>query len=233
MDITLPTNVIVSGSTRSGKTYRVREMLESNLMRQADYVIVFAPTAEYSGDWGETKNDDPKEGKVYMVFSTVEDFKPALQEIVDQQQKLVRRHGADMKSKILPQVLVILDDCLGLSILRLRGPIDKLSTRSRHLHISLFVLVQKITAVPRTMRLNSEYLILFNMTNFSELERFLQEYVPKRMQKSFAAHIEDIFNTPFAFIVCHNYATQVMNRLYKGDPTTGTVEPLLPLLQDG
>lgn len=221
MKIHLPTNVIISGSTRSGKTYRTKELLQQQLGSQADYIVVFCPTADVSGDWGETGNRDPEKGKVYIVFEDIDDFLPALKEIVKQQHDLVRTHGAKMKKKVLPQILVIMDDCLGLSLLKLGGFVDKLSTRSRHINLSLFILVQKITAVPRTMRLNSEYLILFSASNFSELERFLQEYMPKRMQKEFASHLEQIFNEPYRFVVCNNFESKLCNRVWIGDPKSG------------
>lgn len=204
-------NMVVSGATQSGKTYLTKQLLKHQLLKLFDYIIILSPTGNISHDWDEPylkENHNPKKGKVIQKFES--DFQAVIQEVIATKKKLLQHHP---RHKV-PDTLIILDDLAGDKILRLGGFLDKISVSTRHYNVSMMILVQKITAVPRTFRVNTKYMVLFNATNFSELERFVVEYVPKRFQKILYSHIEEIFNEPYNFIFCNNFATQVKNRLY-------------------
>lgn len=206
----LPCNVLMAGSTMSGKSFLLKKILKEQVLKSADYIIIMSPTCLISGDWSEPMWDDqldPKKGLVVQKFDT--GFKTIIQEMMESQLRLLQ----SKKLNEIPHIVMILDDCLGDSILNQNGLMAKFSTFSRHYHMTTFILVQQITACPRTYRINAKYCIMFNSSNFSELERFLDEYVPKKYKKLLETHLEDIYNQDFNFILTQNFCRKLSDRL--------------------
>ena len=178
-------------------------------MDQTDYLIILSPTCDISSDWDEfPEQSDPKRGLVVQKFN--DDFKNVINEMIESQKRLLQHYPL----KNIPSVVMIIDDCLGTSILRLGGLLDKFSVSSRHYNMSMFVLVQKIVGCPRTFRLNSAYCILFNCANYTELERFLSEFVPKKHKKLLENNLEEIYNQDYNFILTKNFERKLSNRLW-------------------
>ncbi len=206
----LPCNVIISGSTKSGKSYLTTNLLRDQLIPQVDYLIIFSPTIKIGNDYQEFKeNDDEEKGVVIKKFS--ENFREIFDEVVVSQKHILEQHKNNVEE--IPSILFIFDDMLGDPMLRLGGKLDKFSSRSRHYNISMFILVQKITAIPRTLRLNTANTILFNCANYSELERFLEEYCPKKYKKTLQNHLEEIYNQDYNFILTQNFCRKLKDRL--------------------
>jgi len=209
--IKLPCNISIAGNTMCGKTHLLKKLLREQLIPQLEYLIILAPTCAISDDYLEfQENTIPERGLVVQKFEDPSMFKNIISEIVESQDHLLRNYP----KKRIPSIMIILDDCVGLPILQFKGIIDKLSTASRHYNISLVVLVQRITALPRTFRLNTKFMILFNCSNFTELERYIEEYVPKKYKKLINDHMEEIFNVPYNYIFTANFATRIKDRLW-------------------
>ena len=210
-ELSLPANMCFAASTRGGKTFLLKRLLRSQFLQQTDYLVVFSPTCKMSGDWVEfPENADPKRGKVIQYFEDENEFIKIFKEIIESQKKLLDKHR---KSEI-PHVFIVLDDCLGTKILRLGGPVDSFSVKSRHYNVSMAVLAQKITAIPRTLRLNQRYFFMFNSANFSELERFITEYCPAKYKKTVLDALEEIYNVDYNFILVDNFERALKNRLW-------------------
>lgn len=211
--IELPCNIAIYGATKSGKTYLTMKLLHEQLLKQIDVLIILSTTSDISGDFSEFKeNTDSDNGIVIQKFNQQELFPRVINEVVQQSEGLHK--NPYVKKSDIPRTLIILDDCLGLPILRYKGLVDRLSTRNRHLKISFMVLCQRITAVPRTFRVNTRVVILFNTPNLTELERLLEEYTPKRYRMLVRNALPTIFDVPYNFILVDTFATKQRERLY-------------------
>lgn len=210
-EIQLPCNIALYGCTRSGKTWLAMRLLREQLLKQTDVLLILSTTADLSGDFREFReNRDPKNGRVVQRFTDPAQFKRVIEEVVSESERLHRHHD---KPEI-PSTLVVLDDCIGQPILRFKGLLDSLSTRNRHLKISFMVLCQRIAAVPRTFRINTRVVVLFNCSNLSELERMLDEYTPKRYRALVRDALPEIYNVEYNFILADTFATRQRERLW-------------------
>ena len=210
IDLQLPSNILIAGSTRSGKTHLTKKILDSGVLAKTDYLIIFSPTANISGDWDKYRlNDNPKYGRVIQIFDDVSAFNSILMEMISSQKELLKHHS---KNEI-PSIIIILDDCLNTNILRQRGLIDQFSVSSRHYNMSMFILVQKIRGAPKTLRLNCAYFILFSCSNFLELQTALEEFVPRKFRKNIEKHIVEIYNIPYNYILCDCFNPRMKDRL--------------------
>jgi len=214
LNLKFPGNIAICGSTMSGKTYLTKRLIREQLLNEMDYIVILSPTTTLSGDFDEynatPKNHNPTPGHP-SIYKASNNFRKVISELVEGNTRL--KEDKEIPRKEIPNIALILDDMVGHSLLKFNGFVDKLSTKSRHLNISIIVLAQRITAIPRTFRLNCKYTILFNITNFTELERFVQECVPKNLRTKLNDHIPDIYDTPYNFIVCHNFATKISERM--------------------
>ena len=211
LDIELPGNMTVIGSTTTGKSHLVNSLLHSQLIKQVDALVIMSPTIHLSGDFSDwEENHDMKYGKIIQKFSKPTEFAGIIREIVEQSEGIIKSLGR----KECPSTLIILDDMVGHPLLKFRGLLDQLSTKSRHLKISFIVLSQRISAVPRTYRLNSKYFILFNVTNYSELEKFIEEMVPKSMRQMIRNNIGVIFDKKYNYILVSAFNPRITQRMY-------------------
>lgn len=209
--IETPGNVLLAGATRSGKTYHVRKMMREYLLKEMDKVIILSPTAHLSNDFHEFSKS-----KKVKLFTDPPEFKGIVDELITKLEKL-KQLSQSKKFKGLkrsPNVLLIIDDALGLDVLKPRGRIDSISVSSRHLGLSIMVLIQKLTAIPRTFRTNCKYIYFFNVVNFKELEMILEEYTPRKYKKQLMKKLEEIFNIPHTHIMSKNFENKLTQRLW-------------------
>lgn len=214
-------NAVISGATQSGKTYIMKKLLNEQLMDDNEYIIILSPTAHISGDWDEYKeymipsrgdvprNERRPPGPVFQVHHDVNLFSSIVKEIMDISESIMKRD-----KKKAPRILLIIDDCLGHSILRLGGLLDGYSTASRHFRVSIYVLIQKCVGTPRTFRINCRYMLFFNAANFSEIQRILSEYVPVKLRAQVMDKLEEIFEQPYSFVLCDNFENRLRHRLW-------------------
>lgn len=198
--IEVPFNMVLVGQTHSGKTTLAKKLI-TNLKKEFDYIYIFCPTGELSQDWIEQEH----------LFTSPKEYGSKVKELFEQQKRIKLEYG----KKRTPQILLVFDDCLTENILRFNSDLDKKSISTRHYNISVMVLSQRIAGIGRTFRLNSAYFILFNMFNYSELERFLDEFVPRKYKKQLEQQLESIFSEPYNFIFSNNRSTNLNERLYK------------------
>lgn len=218
MDIQLeiPANICICASTMGGKTYLTKRLINEQLMKQLDALVILSPTLDLSGDWDEYKeNHDMKYGKIIQKFSKKSEFPTIITEILEQNEAIIK----SMNKSEAPSVVIVVDDCVGHPMLRPNKLLDNLSTRSRHLKVSLIVLSQKITAIPRIFRLNCRYFIMFQAVNFSEMERFIEELASKSIRKPLRDKINEIYNEPYNFILVQCFANKIRERMYLNGKT--------------
>ncbi len=228
MNITLPSITSISGSTGSGKSYLTRQLLNNQLKGQFHYLFIFSPTTKLSLDWQSNGFKESKENHKASflnpkIIYVEEDFEKVAKDIFDKQSMLKVEYNKkkddkeeeDTIKKIVPQVLLIFDDLGNTPLFRFNGFLDKVCISSRHFNVSMIIITQRISAIPRTLRLNSSYFIIFNSFNYSEIERFAGEYVQKKYKKKLYNLLETIFSEDYNFIFANNKSNKVNERLYK------------------
>lgn len=196
------------GARRSGKSTLIKKLLKENIIGKSrdkikeENVFIICPTINLDDGW----NEFPTAKKYENPDPTI------IQAIINEQLYNIGNYG----KKRTPEVLVILDDCADNNILRFGGIIDTLAVRGRHYKINVIVSSQRMSAISRTVRLNSDYLIFFSPYNLSELEQVAEQYFLKQDRKEYMKKIQQIFETPFNFLVIDNSERQPTKKLKVG-----------------
>ena len=153
-----PHITILAGKKGSGKTQLLVKLLRDKQGYRGVYdeVIIVSPTFHLQNVW----NTIAKEGvTVYDEFST-----GILEKIYNEKQ-----------SRTNIQTLLILDDN-GDDLKRINQPIfQKLVSNSRHLNISICVLLQKITQAPTHLRSNADSYCVFSACSTREIDQLYAE----------------------------------------------------------
>jgi Cdc6-like AAA superfamily ATPase len=204
-----PFNAIVVGSTGVGKSHYLKRMLREELLDRFDYVVIMSPTAIYSGDWDEfVEVTDPDDERT-KLFKIGTDFESVISEIIESQSACILAHG----KKNTPQLLLVLDDMLDARCISNHGVLAGFSAKSRHINVSLIIVSQRISAIARCIRLNSSIVVLFSNFNYSEVCTFVEQYVNKRHKSKLLAKLDQIYDVPYAFLLCDNRNPSQSKRL--------------------
>lgn len=178
--INIPSNNIIVGLSRSGKTYSFLRIFES-VRDQYSHGILFCSTVNLNHDYDGIINsfgnkiivkEDYDETLVRSLYNSQHD------DICYSRNKTIRN-----------QVFIILDDMVGLINFK-TSIIDTLFTRSRHLGISIFVLSQHMNWLTPTMRINAHYVMitkirdnnidtLYELTSAFESKKELRQFLNK------------------------------------------------------
>lgn len=208
--IKLPCNIILVGCTKAGKSVHCKDVLLPVLRPQVDVLVICSPTL-INGDYDHIKADDK------TVFKVENDISLAVEELIHSQKKLFEMRQAGLiKDKEIPRILLILDDCISERILRGESSLmAKFAVKSRHYYISTIIMSQRINALPRQLRLNSAYFMCFTIMGYSELERVMLEYTPKKYHKQFQDKMISIFQVPFSYLFVDNFERDITKRMYQ------------------
>jgi hypothetical protein len=207
----IPSIWVTAGSTKSGKSYLMRKVVSELIRHPTEPVrnlIILCPTLELDDDWRQFESTD-KLGVVKV--SEESDFKTAVQDLIEGQKRVILRYGRER----CPHSLLVVDDCLGLRILAQRGLLDNLSSKIRHYKTSLIVITQKLSAVPRTLRLQASYVVLLANYCMAEYEAFLEEFVPRRLRKIIVGMMAKVFDRKYNYLVSDNLNPAFEKRLFK------------------
>jgi len=209
-EIKLPANILLVAMTNGGKSYYCSHTLLPQIGKQIDRLVIMSPTLELNGDYDHIEADDKS------VFKVSRNISGAFEEIIQSQSSLFDSYKMGMiKKSQIPQVCVILDDCISERILRGESSVvSKFAIKSRHYRISLIIMSQRINALPRQLRLNCKYFICFSVAGYSELERVMLEYVPKAYHKLFQNKMIEIFSVPYNHLFIDNFERDIRKRMY-------------------
>ena len=201
---------LVIGSSGSGKSNLIRCMLTNNelfpsIFDTQKHIFVMWPTCDMSKDYEFL----PKQN----VFEFYDEG--LLKEIIETQKALIKKFG----KKRTPFILVILDDCI--EYVGSFSYINQVITKIRHYNISLIILSQKLKAVGRTIRLNSDYLTLFRTSNLSEVEDVLDEFVGRKFKTQLFNQVIEHFKTPFTFLHIDLKTNDYTKRFWKNTEPDG------------
>ena len=106
MNFEPPFTMIICGNSGSGKTQLLKELLNTKFKKMFNNIFVLCPSMDFSGDYDEFKDEKKNKRFKDRLFDYYES--EIIQEIIDEHEEIIRKHG---KSKCT-QSLIVLDDCL-------------------------------------------------------------------------------------------------------------------------
>ena len=186
----LPFAISLVGASGSGKTNLLLNILEQyNKKFRPEDIILISPSIGL--------DDKLKHINTPWKYDT---FDPTIIESVINQQKELKKKN----TKKIPNLLIILDDCLQTGAFNHHSIIETAYVRLRHFDISLICSSQKYVGLSRTIRLNSKALILFEPYNESEFDSILDENSSKYTRLKMKKMLDLVFSRPFGFILINN-----------------------------
>jgi len=155
----LPTqHLMITAPTGSGKTVMIINMINRRVFPYYKYyeqIHIFSPTIEIDNNWDMLRND--KKHK-FMFHETLDIGH--IYEILDKQEQLILIKG---KTKATHELLII-DDFGGDMKLKQNKFLVSLLMKLRHSNIHLWLTTQSYRAIPRPMRLQFMYHIIFRVS---------------------------------------------------------------------
>jgi hypothetical protein len=112
-----------------------------------------------------------------------------------------------------PETLVILDDCIDSNLFSFRGTVDKIAERGRHINLSGVVSSQRISAISRSIRINSDIFLIFCPYQARELEQFVEQFVFRDQRKAIYETMREIFDVPYRFLFVDNLEKNMRKKL--------------------
>jgi len=175
----------------------MRKMLKHSLIDTYDNVFIFSPSADCNGDYDEFVD----EKNVHVYSDPTPEF---VTHIFNEQVKLKRAQRSQNFGSVCPSTLIILDDIIDSHLVQNFGVVDKIAERGRHVDIGVFVLVQKMSAASRSLRINADYMFMFAPFSISETEQFLEQFVSRSHKKQMHALLQEVFSYPYIFLILDN-----------------------------
>jgi hypothetical protein len=144
-----------------------------------DRIFVFSPSVDIDMTWLPVKKyvSDTLTVDVSKEPCFFEHWDPAdLEKIIDDQYRIIEFQKKQKHKKLL-SILVVIDDHADNAQLvhNNNGILAKLYFRGRHLGISTLVSTQKLKAISSAIRANLQFLFVWRLRNYSELESLLEE----------------------------------------------------------
>jgi hypothetical protein len=206
----VPLTICITGSTGCGKSTYAKKILREELIPQLDWVILLSTTDQYNHDYDFLPENLDSESDKLKVAKIYKDHDIVIDEVIDSQSDLMLNN----KKKDVPQILMLFDDMIGSSSMsRFGSKLDIFSAKSRHLNISMIFISQRISAISRTIRLNSAIFVIFSSFNYSEVESFISQYIPKKFKKKVLDKLNTIFNVKYNYLLANNKNPKINERL--------------------
>lgn len=151
----LPCNILLCGKTNSGKTH----LLKCLIGLHADffnYGVIISSTS-FNGEYDFVPDE--------FVF---EDFDPVIVENIMAKQREFVMEVKEGKRRKVPECFIVIDDQLGiLELHQKKNMFDVLFSKSRHLHITIFLSIQSCSYLSTTIRANSTYVFITKLKSSS------------------------------------------------------------------
>lgn len=167
---------LIVGGIGSGKTTTALRLLkipkeEGGFRKAYNRIYVVSPTAKYDDKWDRLINEVDDDGNYYQECTdeTIGDIIEKI-EIFNEEWKDDKKH----KGKT-PSSLVIIDDCVDAFTKKKKSKLDKLVLTLRHLKTTVFIMSQKLNAIPTLIRAQARCITFFPTINRREEQTFYNE----------------------------------------------------------
>lgn len=182
-----PFLLIGYGSVRSGKTNSLINMMRRKDMYGTDYwdqVLVISNTAK----------NDPKMYKFMGEAFELEDHyeNRMVDDLVNSQKKYDRQE--------MPTALIILDDIISRDFKKsTSNTINSISSRFRHMELSIMIFTQSARAVSNIIRSNGTDILIYRQQSSLEWEKIKEEYQDLAV-KNFEKYYKIAMMTDYNFL---------------------------------
>lgn len=119
-----------------------------------------------------------------------------LEELITEQKLIIKKYG----KQIANNVLIVFDDIASETKFWKSNVTQKMIFNSRHYKLSTIYTTQSYHAIPKPIRLNNSYLILFDTANRKELDTIYSENNGNLTFKEFYEMFRNVVNVPFNFL---------------------------------
>ena len=204
-----PFSIMLSGRSGSGKTN-----LMLNLMTKKHFygqyfhtIIVFSPTAG--------KFDDMYKQLKLPDENFVSDFDPEmLNNIIEARKKEIEKKGIEWVGKN-SRVCIIMDDVIANREFLNSPEALKMFALLRHYLVSIIVMMQSYTKLPRALRLNCNGVMVFPCLQ-SEIEVLIKEVCPNGIcKRDFEKVIDHCTEGTYDFLYINNHEKDPKKRIRK------------------
>ena len=182
---------LIIGGVGSGKTSLALGLLkikkEDGGFRKAyNRIYVVSPTAKYDDKWDKLIQEVDESGNYYQECNdeTIGDIIEKLEEYNEEWKEEHSRQSRDFRAGSTkhehkkgekPSSLVIIDDCVDAFSKRQKNKLNKLVLTLRHLKTSVWIMSQKLDAVPQLIRAQARCISFFPTLNRREEETLINE----------------------------------------------------------
>lgn len=191
-----PFRCITVGESGSGKTTLLIHLLNTFYAKYFDEIWIWSPNYHIDSTWKNLKF------KPKRTFTTFEE--EHVTELREQQTSVINREGV-LRSK---KILAVVDDFANdWQAMHSKG-LQSFYTIGRHWNCSIFVMVQKLTAISLTMRTNASLLFCFHASNGQELETLRDEQTSQLITKKEFVRLFNEATTrhPYGFLTINHQA---------------------------
>jgi hypothetical protein len=199
----VPIRGALVGGSGSGKTRALVSMLLHQYRGCFSRIFIFSPSVNIDMTWLPVKNyvehtlkvDTDKEPSFF------EEWDPArLEKIIGDQFKMVE-YQKKKGYKRLFSILVVIDDFADRPDLMHNNTnvLSRLFFRGRHLSISTLVSTQKLKTIASSIRANLQFMMVWRLRSWSELESLLEELSAIHDKKTLLALYDEAVSKPYGF----------------------------------
>lgn len=193
---------LLVGGVGSGKTSLALSLLNidhniGGFRKVYNKIYVVSPTAKYDDKFSKLVNEVDDEGNYYDSCDdeTIADIMEKLETFNEEWKKDKKHKGKK------PSSLVIIDDCVDSFDRRKKGKLNKLILTLRHLKTSVWIMSQKLNAIPPLIRAQARCISFFPTLNRMEEETLIHEInVDNHMFKKLIEFAGDGPDHPFLHI---------------------------------
>lgn len=211
----IPFFVSLAAPRRSGKSYLIRELLKAEFLKRFDHIFIFSPSLHLNNDYDEFE----KYEHVHLISNvTATEIDNIFNKMVEVKEQCRTRDieiakGFDVPEFKCPETLVILDDCIDSNVISFKGGVDKIAERGRHCNLSCIVSSQRLSAISRSIRINSDIFLIFIPYQARELEQFIEQFIFRDQRKAIHHCMRQIFSVPYKFLFIDNTEKNLQDKL--------------------
>ena len=159
---TFPLQLVITGRSRAGKSFLLRNRIIPNIIHEYDMVVVYSPTANLDAGWQKLE----KKHKKMNLVTDINDRNIA---------EFIYQIGRKKEKGKKTRYLFIFDDITTFLSASNSSFFAALATRARHYNISYIITTHKYKALNPLIRLNAQLQIFFRITSTLELNSIADE----------------------------------------------------------
>ena len=162
---------LIVGGVGSGKTSIALNLLkipadQGGFRKVFHHIYVVSPTAKYDSKWDKLIDEIDRDGNYYQECND-----DTIGEIMER----IESSNEEWKKKGPPNNLVIIDDGVDAVSNKKKSKLYKLILTLRHLKTTVFIMSQKLNAIPTLIRAQARCISFFPTLNRREEATFIHE----------------------------------------------------------